>query len=122
MRKNDKLQSSLRNVFSDMRGILLQYNKSRRVIPQALPACFVAAIGMMRGISACIEPYLLFSFYSNEHEPIHVHVKAAERESIFDMIIKDKVLEEIKRRDRQGKKPLTNKEAKRAILSHIQKK
>ena len=58
---------------------------------------------------------LLFSFYSNEHEPIHVHVKAADRESIFDLIIKEKVLEGIKRRDRQGKKPLTNKEAKRAI-------
>ena len=53
---------------------------------------------------------LTFSFYSNEHEPIHVHVKASERESIFDLIIKEKVLEEIKKRNRKGKEPLTGKE------------
>ena len=57
---------------------------------------------------------LTFSFYSNEHEPIHVHVKASERESIFDLIIKDKVLEEIKKRNRRGKKSLTGKEEKMA--------
>ena len=55
---------------------------------------------------------LVFSFYSNEHEPIHVHVKSSERESIFDLIIKEKVLIEIKQRNRQGKEPLTNKEEK----------
>ena len=55
---------------------------------------------------------LIFSFYSNEHEPIHVHVKSAEREIIFDLIIKEKVLIEIRKRNRQGKKPLTNKEEK----------
>ena len=57
---------------------------------------------------------LVFSFYSNEHEPIHVHVKSSERESIFDLIIKEKVLIEIKKRDSQGKKPLNNKEEKKA--------
>ncbi|MDR2148166.1 MAG: DUF4160 domain-containing protein [Tannerella sp.] len=57
---------------------------------------------------------LVFSFYSNEHEPIHVHVKSSERETVFDLIIKERVLTEIKKRDRQGKKSLTNKEEKMA--------
>ena len=30
---------------------------------------------------------LIFYFYSNEHEPIHLHVIKAERESIFEIII-----------------------------------
>jgi hypothetical protein len=46
---------------------------------------------------------LTFSFYSNEHEPIHVHVKAAERETVFGLNIKEKILIEIKQRSRQGK-------------------
>ena len=58
---------------------------------------------------------LIFSFYSNEHEPIHVHVKIAERETIFDLIIKEKTLVEIRQRNRQGKAPLTAKETKTAI-------
>ena len=57
---------------------------------------------------------LVFSFYSNEHEPIHVHVKSSEREGIFDLIIKEKVLIEIKLRNKQGKKPLSSKEEKMA--------
>jgi hypothetical protein len=57
---------------------------------------------------------LVFSFYSNEHEPIHVHVKSSEREGIFDLIIKEKVLIEIKLRNKQGKESLNNKEEKMA--------
>jgi len=57
---------------------------------------------------------LIFSFYSNEHEPIHVHVKASERESIFDLIIKDKTLMEIKIRNNHGKEPLSSREVKMA--------
>ncbi len=29
----------------------------------------------------------IFYFYSNEHEPIHVHVSLGDRESIFDLIM-----------------------------------
>ena len=31
----------------------------------------------------------IFYFYSNEHEPIHVHVMHGARESIFDLIMMD---------------------------------
>jgi len=31
----------------------------------------------------------IFYFFSNEHEPIHVHVKKGGEECIFDLIIKD---------------------------------
>lgn len=34
----------------------------------------------------------IFYFYSNEHEPIHVHVIHGARESIFDLIMMDGVL------------------------------
>jgi hypothetical protein len=37
-------------------------------------------------------------------------VKSSERESIFDLIIKEKVLTEIRQRSRQGKKSLSTKE------------
>lgn len=30
---------------------------------------------------------LIFYFYSNEHEPIHVHVTIAERETIFEIVL-----------------------------------
>ena len=29
----------------------------------------------------------IFYFYSNEHEPIHVHVSLGDKESIFDLIM-----------------------------------
>ena len=29
----------------------------------------------------------IFYFYSNEHEPIHVHVKHGDEESIFELIM-----------------------------------
>lgn len=42
-----------------------------------------------------IEGYRFF-FYSNEHDPIHVHVKYGAGEAIFDL------LEEIELRDSRG--------------------
>ncbi len=38
----------------------------------------------------------VFYFYSNEHEPIHVHVTKAEREIIFELIMANGQLSEIK--------------------------
>lgn len=34
----------------------------------------------------------VFFFYSNEHEPIHVHVIRGERQSIFELILEDGVV------------------------------
>ncbi|MCR5465178.1 MAG: DUF4160 domain-containing protein [Bacteroidales bacterium] len=31
----------------------------------------------------------IFFFYSNEHEPIHVHVIKGECQTVFELIIKD---------------------------------
>ena len=42
----------------------------------------------------------IFSFYSNEHEPIHVHVEHQDKMTIFDMIIVDGELVELKKRDK----------------------
>jgi hypothetical protein len=34
----------------------------------------------------------VFFFYSNEHEPIHVHVIRGQRQSIFELILEDGVV------------------------------
>jgi len=57
----------------------------------------------------------IFYFYSNEHEPIHVHVTKAERESIFEIIMLNGQLQQIKKRKVRLKNPLTIKEEKEAL-------
>ena len=57
----------------------------------------------------------IFYFFSNEHEPIHVHVKHGSCESIFELIMEDGKLIEIKRREKPGVDPLASKEASTAI-------
>lgn len=42
---------------------------------------------------------LIFFFYSNEHEPIHVHVKRGKNEIVFEIIMENGVLSEIKVRE-----------------------
>ena len=56
---------------------------------------------------------LVFYFYSNEHDPIHVHVKKGDRETIFDLIIYNGVLTEIKTRKRRGKEMLSANDEKK---------
>ena len=53
----------------------------------------------------------VFYFYSNEHEPIHVHATANGRESIFEIIMDNGVLVEIRVRNSENKAPLKAKEA-----------
>ena len=53
---------------------------------------------------------LIFFFYSNEHPPIHVHVKKGGREFVFEIIMKNDLLDEVRRRKVRGKEPLTQKE------------
>lgn len=57
----------------------------------------------------------IFYFYSNEHEPIHVHVIHGERESIFDLIMMDGDLLEVRVREKKGVEPLTEKERRTAV-------
>jgi len=56
---------------------------------------------------------LVFYFYSNEHDPIHVHVKKGDKETIFDLIIYNGVLTEIKTRKRRGREMLSANDEKK---------
>ena len=53
----------------------------------------------------------IFFFYSNEHEPIHVHVLRGECQSIFELKLEEGVLRETVMRNAKGYPPLPNKEA-----------
>jgi len=44
----------------------------------------------------------IFRFYSEEHYPIHVHVEKGEHESIYDLIIVNGLLVELKHRKKRG--------------------
>lgn len=53
----------------------------------------------------------IFLFYSNEHEPIHVHVMKDEHEAIFEIILENGELVEIHRRISSKIPPLSEKDA-----------
>ena len=55
---------------------------------------------------------ILIFFYSNEHEPIHVHAKKGEFESKAEFYIIDGVISEIKVTNIPGAKPLKGKDLK----------
>lgn len=55
---------------------------------------------------------ILIFFYSNEHEPIHVHAKRGEFESKAEFYITDGTISEIKIIPTKGIKPLTGKDLK----------
>jgi len=57
---------------------------------------------------------LIFYFYSNEHEPIHVHVTLGDCETIFELILENGILKDIRRRAKKGIDPLAEKDAKTA--------
>ncbi len=59
---------------------------------------------------------LIFFFYANEHLPIHVHVSFAEYESKLELEFIDGKLKDIKVYTVKGRKPLSTKELKEAIL------
>lgn len=56
----------------------------------------------------------IFYFYSNEHEPIHVHVMHGGKESIFDLIIINGELIEVRTREKKGAEPMSEKDKKTA--------
>ncbi len=55
---------------------------------------------------------IIIFFYSNEHEPIHVHAKKGEFESKAEFLISNGVITEIKITSTKGAKPLKGKELK----------
>lgn len=57
---------------------------------------------------------LFFYFFSNEHDPIHIHVKKGDKETIFELVIFNNVLTEIKKRKRRGKEMLSDNDEKNA--------
>ena len=57
-----------------------------------------------------IYEYFGFYFYSNEHEPIHVHVKHGDKESIFELIMMNGELDHINIRNKQNVPPLAAKD------------
>ena len=56
----------------------------------------------------------IFFFFSNEHEPIHVHVIKGGFQTVFELILMDGELVEIKRRTEHGYKSLDEKDTKAA--------
>ena len=62
----------------------------------------------------------IFYFYSNKHEPIHVHVQHGSTESIFELIMMDGKLTDINIREKNGIQPLSNKD-KRTAKEFIEK-
>ncbi len=58
----------------------------------------------------------VFYFYSNEHEPIHVHVIHQQQETIFELILENGVLVQIRQRSRAGYPMLSSKDTKTAEM------
>ncbi len=56
----------------------------------------------------------IFFFFSNEHEPIHIHVKHSGKQSIFEIILQDGELVAVRVREKSGEEPLTAKEKQTA--------
>lgn len=57
----------------------------------------------------------IFFFYSNEQEPIHVHVKHEDKESVFELNVMNGELQEIRVRQHKGTIPLPEKDKRIAI-------
>lgn len=53
----------------------------------------------------------IFFFFSNEHEPIHVHVMKSGCQTVFELILMDGELVEIQTRNEAGYAPLSEKDA-----------
>lgn len=62
----------------------------------------------------------VFFFYSNEHEPIHVHVTHKGCQSIFELIMDNGILVEIRVREKAGEEhylPKIKKQPKNSLGS-----
>ena len=54
----------------------------------------------------------VFFFHSNEHDPIHVHVQHDHKESVFDIIMENGEVKDVRMREKKGVPPLTSKDRK----------
>ena len=54
----------------------------------------------------------IFFFFSNEHEPIHVHVTKGGWQTIFELIIVDGILVRIRKRKEKGYTPLNERDVR----------
>lgn len=63
---------------------------------------------------------LIILFYSNEHEPVHVHGKYQDTESKAEFIIVEGKIVEVRYSSVRGKKPLSGKQMKnfQAVMEH----
>ena len=59
---------------------------------------------------------LIFLFYSDDHDPMHLHVQSGDREGIIMLIIVEGVLEELRWRRKRGAEMLTEKEQREAEI------
>ncbi len=57
---------------------------------------------------------LIFLFYSDDHDPMHLHVQAGSREGIIMLIIEDGTLVELRWRAKRGATMLNDKEQREA--------
>ncbi|MCA0365793.1 MAG: DUF4160 domain-containing protein [Bacteroidetes bacterium] len=57
---------------------------------------------------------IAFFFYSNEHEPVHVHAAKGGKESVFEILISQSKIESIKIRKVRGKEHLDKIDLKNA--------
>lgn len=53
----------------------------------------------------------VFFFYSNEHEPIHVHVIHGDRQLVYEIILEDGNFKTLVRRNAKGYLPLSQHDA-----------
>ena len=87
-----------------------------------LPINCVTLLQTIRKVMPKIFEYFgfIFYFYSNEHEPIHVHVLHGGKESIFDLIMMNGELIEVRVREKKNAEPLPEKD-KRVAEGFIRK-
>ena len=55
---------------------------------------------------------IIIFFYSNEHDPVHVHGRYSEFESKIEIIVKEGIVSSVKLQKVAGKKPLPAVQAK----------
>ena len=53
---------------------------------------------------------ILIMFYSNEHEPVHVHGKSQGRESRAEIVVQNGVVTDVRYSNMEGRPPLELKE------------
>ena len=67
---------------------------------------------------------LVFLFYSNEHEPVHVHATSGGTQTIFDIYFENGEVKEIRQRKKRGidhLPPAKRKEAEKFVRAYAKK-